>query len=429
MFRLRLALLIVGAASVGVLRAADLSPLAVAPRWQALERYQETISHDEFVRLLTTVYATRGFGDLIQVGEDTARIVKDRAAQSSFTLRFAKEEPAKSPPRYWRRIDKLRPAPPVKPLNGLRVALDPGHIGGKFAKMEERWFQVNNSAPVEEGEMTLAVAKIVAKRLRDLGADVSYVRSKNEPVTPKRPDDLRSVALAVLHKNGITDPPPNYSGLNDPAKEQSVQWQSELLFYRQSEIRYRAQKVNAELQPDLVLCLHFNAEAWGDPVNPTLLDKNHFHVLVNGSYLPEELEFDDQRFEMLRKLLSRAYDTELPLADRMAALFARETNLPPYEYTKDTVAKVGASGYVYARNLLATRMFNCPVIYFEPYVMNGNETFARVQAGDYDGLREVNGVPRPSIFREYAKGVSDGLEEYCRSVRKLRSEGRAPSRP
>ncbi len=76
--------------------------------------------------------------------------------------------------------------------------------------------------------------------------------------------------------------------------------------------------MNFKLHPDLVLCLHFNAEGWGDPNNPTLTDANHLHLLVNGSYLAEELEFDDERFEMIRRLLSRAYDEELPLADTIA---------------------------------------------------------------------------------------------------------------
>jgi hypothetical protein len=43
-----------------------------------------------------------------------------------------------------------------------------------------------------------------------------------------------------------------------------VQWQSEKLFYRVSEIHARAKKVNNTIKPDLVLCLHYNAEAWGD---------------------------------------------------------------------------------------------------------------------------------------------------------------------
>lgn len=402
-------------AAVAMIAAANLSPLATEPRWQTLERFQGTITHDDFVRLLQNVYATRGFDDLIHITDDTAKIVEDRDAHTFFTLRFAKDEP-RQPPRYWRAIDKLPPPRRDKPLSNLRIALDPGHIGGAWAKMEERWYKIGDSKPVEEGEMALLVANLLAARLRELGADVSFVRSTNAPLTPKRPDDFREVARAVLKKNGVTEPKENYD--DTTPKEQTVKWQSELLFYRQSEIRYRARRVNNDLRPDLVLCLHFNAEPWGDPNAPTLTDINHFHVLVNGSYLPDEIAVDDQRFEMLRKLLSRAADEELPVADKMAEVFARETGLPPYQYTTDTVVKVGTSGYVYARNLLATRLYRCPVVYFEPYVMNSNEVFARVQAGDYGGTRDINGTPRPSIFREYAKAVSDGLEEYCRSVRK-----------
>src|SRR5207237_10790308 len=118
---------------------------------------------------------------------------------------------------------------------------------------------------------------------------------------------------------------------------------------------------------------------------------------------------------MIRGLLSRAYEEELPLADAMAATFAQETGLPPYQYTTDTVAKVGTSGYVYTRNLLATRVFRCPVIFFEPYVMNSTEGFARIEAGDYDGTREFNGVQRKSIFREYAQALTELLTDSCRT--------------
>ena len=170
---------------------------------------------------------------------------------------------------------------------------------------------------------------------------------------------------------------------NEPVKEQTVHWQSEMLFYRYSEIRRRAVLVNTKLHPDVVICLHFNAEGWGDPGNPTLIDNNHLHLLVNGSYLKDELMLDDERFEMIRRLLSRAYDEELPLAEKVATSMANETQLPAFQYpTTLTTTKVGSSGYVYARNLLATRIYRCPVIYCEPYVMNSKDAFARIQAGD-----------------------------------------------
>jgi hypothetical protein len=251
-----------------------------------------------------------------------------------------------------------------------------------------------------------------------LGARVSFVRDKTEPVTPYRPADFQETARAVLRASGTENPPEEFQGPDDPLKEQSVRWHSEILFYRTSEIRERARLVNSKLRPDLVLCLHFNAEEWGDEKNPTLIDKNHLHLLVNGSYLPDELESDDIRFEMLQRLLSRTFETEIKAADAAALAMAKKTGLPAYEYTKDIVTKVGTSGYVYARNLAATRLYRCPVIYYEPYVMNSNDVFARVQAGDYEGTRVINGVERQSIFREYAEGVVDGLVEYYKSARK-----------
>jgi hypothetical protein len=97
---------------------------------------------------------------------------------------------------------------------------------------------------------------------------------------------------------------------------------------------------------------------------------------------------------------------------------AKATGLPPYEYpTTQTTTKVGSTGYVYARNLLATRLYRCPVVYCEPYVMNSIGASARIQAGDYEGTRDINGIERKSIFREYADSVTDGLVDYYRNVR------------
>jgi N-acetylmuramoyl-L-alanine amidase len=398
----------------------NLGILGAHPRWNVLEKYQETITHDEFVRLIDSVYCTHGFAaDLITMDEKSARILTNREAQKFFTLRFAQDETSHEPvPGLWRPAKSLAPAKPEKPLSGLRIALDPGHLGGGWAKIEERWFQVGSSAPVEEGDLTLRVARLLAPRLRKLGAKVFLVRNSNEPITPKRPDNFKELARRILIKNGVPQPRTDVLNPNDPEKEQTIRWQSQILFYRYSEIRRRAVLVNTKLHPDLVLCLHLNAEGWGDPNHPTLTDKNHLHLLVNGSYLKDELELDDERFEMIRRLLSRAYDEELPLADTIAGAMARETALPAYEYpTSNTVTKVGSTGYVYARNLLATRLYRCPVVYCEPYVMNSNDAFARIQAGDYEGRRSVNGIERKSIFREYADSVADGLVDYYSKAR------------
>src|SRR6202011_4386620 len=343
--RLLAALLVGLSIFPGVSSAADhLGFLDSKPKWSVLENYQGTITHDEFAHLLNDVYCTHGFATgLIKIDNDAAQIVTNSESHDIFTLRFAADANSKERvPRLWRPAKSLSPAKPDKPLTGLRVALDPGHLGAKWAKMEERWFKVGDTKPVTEGDLTLRVSRMLATRLRKLGATVLFVRNSTQPVTSRRPADFKKLAREILIKNGVPRPRDEVLNPKDPEKEGTIKFQSEILFYRYSEIRRRAVLVNTKLHPDLVVCLHFNAEGWGDPANPILIDNNHLHLLVNGSYLQDEIALDDERFEMIRRVLSRAYDEELPIADAVATSMATETKLPPYEYpTANTVTKVG----------------------------------------------------------------------------------------
>src|SRR5687768_1266472 len=167
------------------------------------------------------------------------------------------------------------------------------------------------------------------------------------------------------------------------------------------EIRNRARLVNEELQPDLVLCLHFNAEPWGAPGEPQFSPRNHFHVLVDGCYSASELQLDDVRHDLLRRLLGGVTLPEHAMASEVATVFAREAALPPLIYTGSNAVRVNESPYLWARNLLANRLYRCPVVFLEPYVMNNQEVWERVQAGDYEGSRLVAGSLRRSLYREY----------------------------
>lgn len=381
---------------------ARLSPLAPKPDWSRLDAFQETISKDDFVTLLDRVYAPGGaWRESISILDNEATI-RTSAGGKPYILKFA-SGPGKRPTVYWKPRAALPLGAPGKPLAGLKIALDPGHLGGDWAKMEERWFRIGNSTPVTEGDMTLRVAKLLVPRLKALGAEVYLTRSKPGPVTSARPSQLRGAAVESLKQKG------------DAVTSQAVAKESERLFYRASEIRRRARMVNESIRPDVVLCLHFNAEEWGNERNPRLVNDNHLHFLITGALTQDELSYDDQRLDMLVKLLNRSFAEELPLTNAMAGTMARATGLPPYHYEGGSVVRVNDNPYVWGRNLLANRLFTCPVVYIEPYVMNSRSTFARIQAGDYDGRREFGGVARQSIYREYADSVADGLVKYYTS--------------
>src|SRR4029077_12798447 len=161
--------------AAGLQAADNISVLGNKPRWDVLEHYQQTITHDEFAHLINDVYCTHGFAsDLIEIEGNTARILVNRAAQEFFTLRFAANSAECKPvPRLWHQAKSLPHAPREKPLSGVKIALDPGHLGGNWAKMEWRWFQGDENKPVQEGDLTLRVARLLAPRLREIGAKVS----------------------------------------------------------------------------------------------------------------------------------------------------------------------------------------------------------------------------------------------------------------
>lgn len=377
-----------------------LSPLGKEPRWRDLDAYQFSITREQFLSDLTRYFTcSDAWQQYIDVQYDHALIVEVSAlAERSYRLNFAAEGAAINPPRFWRKKNERAVLPGEKPLQGLHIAIDAGHIGGDWAQMEERWFKIGEGKPVTEGDMTLYVAKLLQPMLEQRGATVSLVRNSTQPLTKDRPEKLMEI---VRQENATLSP--FYATKA-----------AESLFYRTSEIRARAVHVNQLLRPDLVLCLHFNAVGWGDPANPTLVEENHFHILLNGAYTDEEIGFDDQRFEMIRKILQGTIHEEAAVGAVMADVFAEQTALPPYPYEPRSprARNVADHPYLWARNLLANRLYDCPVIFYEPYVMNSKEVYERIQAGDYPGLINVAGKPRKSIYREYADAVVDGLLKY-----------------
>lgn len=400
---------------------AKVSILADKPDWSLLDKYREKMTKTEFVNLLDKVYVPREAWrkGWVEVTEKAVRIRKEAGKDEWYELPFG-DGPDKAgdvPPReYWRPVEKLREVveqgggKPNKPLRGARIALDAGHLGGKYAEMENRYFVIGESSAVREGDLSLAVAKALAKRLKKKGAEVSLVRKSAQPVTDKRPETLRKQALLWQKRIDASSPPER----SKEEFEKLVERRSEILFFRTAEIMARARRVNEKLKPDFVVCIHLNAAPWPDPEKHSLVDRNDFHVLANGAYMGGEVALDNQRLDMLLKLLNRSHYEERALAESMARAFAKGTGLPAFAYKGPNAVKVGEAPGVWGRNLMANRLYRCPVLFLEPYVANSKEAHARIQAGDYEGLKEVAGKMRPSLLKEYADAVETALTNHLR---------------
>lgn len=377
-----------------------LTDLAEAPDWEKLDKYQYTISKEEFERELDEIYTLNGsWKNWITTTDESAMIRKSAADGTElYELFFANEVKSKSPPKFWRKRDEIVVKDPIKPLLGLRIVIDPGHIGGKYSEIEERHFIYKDAPPVKEGNLTLIVAKMLATQLETLGAEVTLTREYLKPVNPNKPEDYDKYAFEKLSQNEQWTTP------------ESIKRESAQLFYRAGEIRERAEHVNKNYQPDLVLCLHFNAGNQSED----LYQDEHFHMIMNGAYMEEEVALDDQRYTMIKRILQRIHPEEAKLSAYAAAAFTSHTGLQPYIYEPESnrALIVDKNPYLWARNLAANRCYMCPVLFYEPYLMNGADSHARIDQGDYEGLRYLNGMLRPSIFREYVNAVTEGLVSY-----------------
>ena len=371
------------------------SSLGNPPKWGTLDPWQKTVTREQFQRLLAKVYCPRKewWNPWIVLKKDKARIRKFVGKDQWYDLSFAENNQSLQIAQCNR-----------KSMQELKIALDPGHIGGKYSQMEGRHFVIGKGVPVKEGELSLQVAKKLEVILTGLGAEVFLLRAKCEPVTSKRPKDFTKESEAWINGRGLKD-------LKQEEQDKLIKKRKEMLFYRVSEIQARAKLVNEKIRPDLVVCLHLNASAWKDPEKKELGEANDFHVLVNGCYMGGELALDDQRFEMMLRLLNGWNVLEQKLAEDMSLALAKATKLPAFTYRGPNALKIGKVEGVWARNLLANRLYRSPVVFLEPYRANSKGAYERIMAGNYEGTREIGGTQKFSLVDEYAQAVAEGLKK------------------
>jgi N-acetylmuramoyl-L-alanine amidase len=387
----------------------NLTTLGQMPEWRRLDVHQGRLTRSAFEKALQVYSPDGALYHYLNLDDQALRLYGDtEKTRPIWTLHFTSENGLATPSSYRIQPAFLREwigATADKPLQGQRICLDPGHIGGLWSNLEERYFRIRKERPIEEAELNLITCLHLERLLTEAGAEVVWTKKDYEPVTPLRPSDLEWEGIQLLFRRM----PQAYEKLSRSKLLYEANWNAELAFYRPAEIGARAQRV-AEGNPNLTICLHYNAAPWGNRRRPRLVQANKLIVFVLGTFMKDELAYDDQKFSLMQKWLEGSQDLEIQVATSIAEAMEKKLGFPPENYDSFPGAhRVNGNPYVWSRNLLANRLFPGPTVFVEGPYMNDPSIYARLQAGDFDGEQLVQGKSVRSLYREYAESVAEGI--------------------
>lgn len=290
------------------------------------------------------------------------------------------------------------------PLNGFHLALDPGHIGGEWAKWEARNFRISKEDFwVREGELVMEVARQVRLRLVAMGAEVTLLRESFQPINPKTFEDYWEKAAAGI----IAPSEVSLRAQLDHAL--AVRNRAIRLAVVTGELAERARVVNEVIRPDALISLHINAAPWPAGDELQLVDSDHAHVLVFGCMSEAELASPRQQEQLVKKLINGSGAIEARLGAALGASLAAATGLPASEYEGRNAIRIDPEiPSLWARNLMLLRLVDCPTVLLEPYIANGRRSYARIQEA-LRARKYKEPLPPNDILIEYADAVVAGV--------------------
>lgn len=416
---------------------AALAPAADTPNpWFTLGRYDRTMTRAEFEEALRLYDPFHGLAAYMEIDDAGVTLYPSPTDHRvpQFHLDFASDPAtAKAAPLLYRTPEQFRALrrPETKPLAGLRIAIDPGHIGGEWGQVEDRSIYYFGIGRIQEGDMNLITAGLLKQRLADLGAEVFLTRHDAQPVTSVRPEQLREEAVETMiqMRPELAGLPPERQRAEIETMPSRIELMTHLLFERKYEFLARGSKIRQEFNPDLTVVLYINATPSSGRGHLVGVNQNIF--FVDGAFAAAEVAIDDERQRLFYKVLDRVSPVEYEVAARIAEAFKRTTGLGPVEYGDSPTTRLidPDNFYVVARNLGANRQYDGPVVTTEPFFMNNRTTAERLAAGDYEGERLFDGHSYPSIFREYADCVVQGLLESYGGVQPPAPEPKMAANP
>jgi N-acetylmuramoyl-L-alanine amidase len=321
---------------------------------------------------------------------------------------------------------QLRLNQAARPLRGLRIALDPGHMGtdewdertGKYVE----GMVGGRMRRISEATLATQVALLAERDLTALGATVMLTRRTLGTVSDIRYEDLDVQEFARRELRASSLAPWFLQRLPQGGASFDQAPQIRAMFAEASRSKYyilredidaRARLIKA-FNPDITLVIHFDS----DTHQLTTRRLPYTKVYVEGAFLAEEFATREARREFAEHLLHPdAWEASVALSQSIVNQFRDQLGIQLSPTGGAAATKLVRPG-VFARNLgLSRRLPRHAISYLECMFYNDAVEFPRLLAEDH--TIDIGGTPYPYSERlaTVARAVVAGVTGFAAQLR------------
>jgi N-acetylmuramoyl-L-alanine amidase len=300
-------------------------------------------------------------------------------------------------------LQAYKPNTRHKSLNGVKIAIDPGHFGGMFAVLERRYVSLpaeksktNQPICFHEGDLTYLTALKLKSLLEADGA-------------------LTLVTRPGIGQGAIDEDFFKWLEKHFDLKKNITSMFDLFSFYNKDDLKVRAKKIN-NFCPDITIIIHYNAHLTDQEKDQkTLVTQSNYNLtFIPGAFCANELKNTEDRYEFLRLIVTEDIKESLKLSECIVKEFAKQLNVPLISETEKTsyrnaclIQKPG----IYCRNLVLTRFVHSPVCYGETLIQNNEKEIYRLSAHDIS----IGGIPCSKRIEEVAQAYFKGIKKYFKN--------------
>lgn len=322
---------------------------------------------------------------------------------------------------------------PLYPLTGLKIALDPGHMGDHFWDQQTgKFVHDGNGHMISEGTLNLETCLLLKAELEKLGAIVFLTRDDLKPVSsadyatfdirPYEKKELRdSIHADWFHNLLVTAPvgPELFKNFQNSAYVKKIFSESSRsdYFIKREDLWARSDLIN-NFQPDIVLVIHYDtADSASNPSGLNAKAPKQTKAFVFGGYEKTEFGSSESRKYFVRHLLDKtSWDQSINLSRSLVNELHTQLGLD-LSHSSDT-GSIEIEPGVSARNLMVSRHIktSAAVSYLECLFYNRPEEFKMLTAGGHTMQIAGKDVVYSDRLQQIVGAIKDGVVHYVQKI-------------